>query len=149
MYCNKCGGSLEDGVAFCPYCGNKVTTNANMESDINNMNNQGSYDTNYYNQNNGYAPNNAYAPNNFNSYQNVPNNIPEYYQPIGMWGYFLYEILFSIPIVGFILEIIFAITAKNKNLKNFAIALLIMQIIFWIVIIILFASGINIFRGMF
>ena len=47
-------------------------------------------------------------------------NIPEEYRPISMWGYFGYEILFSIPIVGFICLIIFAIGAKNVNKKNFA-----------------------------
>ena len=46
--------------------------------------------------------------------------IPEEYRPISMWGYFGYEILFSIPIVGFICHIIFAIGAKNVNKKNFA-----------------------------
>ena len=43
------------------------------------------------------------------------------YKPISMWGYFGYEILFSIPIVGFILLLVFAFGGtSNKNLKNFA-----------------------------
>ena len=43
------------------------------------------------------------------------------YKPISMWGYFGYEILFSIPVVGFILLIIFSVGGtSNKNLKNFA-----------------------------
>ena len=48
------------------------------------------------------------------------NMIPEEYRPISMWGYFGYEILFSIPIVGFICLIVFALGAKNVNKKNFA-----------------------------
>ena len=48
------------------------------------------------------------------------NSIPEEYKPISMWGYFGYEILFSIPVLGFIILIVNALTAKNKNLKNFA-----------------------------
>lgn len=47
-------------------------------------------------------------------------SIPEEYTPISMWGYFGYELLFSIPCVGFIFLIVFAISAKNVNLKNFA-----------------------------
>ena len=47
-------------------------------------------------------------------------SIPPEYAPISMWGYFGYELLFSIPCVGFILLIVFAISAKNVNLKNFA-----------------------------
>ena len=46
--------------------------------------------------------------------------IPKEYQPISMGGYLGYQILFSIPVVGFICLIIFAIGAKNVNKKNFA-----------------------------
>lgn len=43
------------------------------------------------------------------------------YKPISMWGYFGYELLFSIPVIGFILLIIFSLGGTpNKNLKNFA-----------------------------
>ncbi len=48
------------------------------------------------------------------------NNIPSEYKPISMWGYFGYEILFSLPIVGFICLIIMSFVPSNKNLKNFA-----------------------------
>lgn len=48
-------------------------------------------------------------------------NVPEEYRPISMWGYFGYEILFSIPCVGFILLLVFSFGgAKNVNLRNFA-----------------------------
>ena len=36
------------------------------------------------------------------------NNIPAEYKPISMWGYFGYEILFSIPLIGLICLIVFA-----------------------------------------
>lgn len=43
------------------------------------------------------------------------------YTPISMWGYFGYQILFSIPVVGFILLIVFSFGGTaNKNLRNFA-----------------------------
>ena len=48
-------------------------------------------------------------------------NLPEEYRPISMWGYFGYQILFSIPCVGFIALLILAFGGtKNVNLKNFA-----------------------------
>ena len=48
-------------------------------------------------------------------------NLPEEYKPISMWGYFGYQLLFSIPCIGFILLCVFAFGgAKNVNLKNFA-----------------------------
>ena len=42
------------------------------------------------------------------------------YTPISMWGYFGYEILFAIPIVGLILAIVWSFGAHNINLRNFA-----------------------------
>ncbi len=65
--------------------------------------------------------------------------IPEEYQPITMWGYFGYEILFNIPIIGWIFVIIFALTADNINLRNFArswFCVMILQIIFFLVMFI-------------
>ncbi len=60
--------------------------------------------------------------------------IPESYRPISMWGYFGYEILFMIPLIGWIIVIIFALTAENVNLRNFArsqFCLLIINVMLW------------------
>ena len=50
----------------------------------------------------------------------VEATIPDEYRPIGMWGYFGYEILFAIPVIGWIFCIGFAFMAKNRNLRNFS-----------------------------
>ena len=43
------------------------------------------------------------------------------YTPIGMWGYFGYQLLFAIPIVGFILILVFSFGGtRNINLRNYA-----------------------------
>ena len=43
------------------------------------------------------------------------------YKPISMWGYFGYELLFSIPIVGLVLLLVFSFgETQNLNLRNFA-----------------------------
>ena len=48
-------------------------------------------------------------------------NIPEEYKPITMWGYFGYEILFSIPCIGLVILLVFSFGGtKNINLRNFA-----------------------------
>ncbi|MBR4573334.1 MAG: hypothetical protein IKO16_00335 [Lachnospiraceae bacterium] len=47
-------------------------------------------------------------------------NVPSEYTPISMWGYFGYELLFSIPCIGLIFLIVYAVSAKNVNLRNFA-----------------------------
>ncbi len=52
---------------------------------------------------------------------NEKNNIPMEYQPISMWGYFGYEILFAIPFVGWIFLLVFAFGGtRNINVRNFA-----------------------------
>lgn len=64
-------------------------------------------------------------------------SIPEDYEPIGMWGYFGYQILFGIPLVGWILCISFALMAHNHNLRNFArsqFCVLLIQIILFVVL---------------
>ena len=65
--------------------------------------------------------------------------VPKEYEPISMWGYFGYEILFSIPIVGFICLIVFALGAKNVNKKNFARSYFCYTIIVCVVAIVIFA----------
>ncbi|MBR0038801.1 MAG: hypothetical protein IJP71_02215 [Lachnospiraceae bacterium] len=60
-------------------------------------------------------------PQQTNTGKNTSNAISSEYKPISMWGYFGYEILFSIPIIGFICIIIFSVGGTgNINLKNFA-----------------------------
>ena len=55
------------------------------------------------------------------SFQTTTVNIPEEYKPISMWGYFGYELLFSIPCIGFIILLVFAFGGnRNINVKNFA-----------------------------
>lgn len=68
--------------------------------------------------------------------------VPSEYKPISMWGYFGYEILFAIPIVGFILLIIFSFVPKNKNLKNFARSYFCFMIVLLIIGVVLITSGI-------
>jgi hypothetical protein len=73
---------------------------------------------------------------------NVVSGIPAEYQPISMWGYFGYEILFSIPCIGFILLCVFAFGGtQNKNLKNFARSYFCFLIIVLILIGLLIAGG--------
>ena len=65
--------------------------------------------------------------------------LPKEYEPISMWGYFGYEILFSIPIVGFICLVIFALGSKNVNKKNFARSYFCYTIICLVIFAIVFA----------
>ncbi len=69
-------------------------------------------------------------------------SIPAEYEPIGMWGYFGYQFLFSIPLVGWILCISFAIMAQNHNLRNFARSQFCYIIIYIIIICVLAGLGV-------
>ena len=76
------------------------------------------------------------------------SNIPEEYKPISMWGYFGYEILFSIPCVGLILLLVYAFGGtKNVNLKNFARSyfcfLIIVAVIMFILVSVAGVAGIS------
>lgn len=67
--------------------------------------------------------------------------IPEEYKPISMWGYFGYELLFSIPCIGLIVLIVLAVSAKNVNVKNFARSYFCFLIILGILVGIAVATG--------
>lgn len=75
------------------------------------------------------------------TFQTTTVNIPEEYRPISMWGYFGYELLFSIPCIGFIILCVFALGGtRNINLKNFArsyFCLLIIGLILGLIIFLL------------
>ena len=85
---------------------------------------------------------NNYNNEDYNGYDEYDYyDVPEEYRPISMWGYFGYEILFSIPVIGFILLIVFSFTARNQNLKNFARSYFCIDIIIIVLVAILVATG--------
>lgn len=83
------------------------------------------------------------------------NNIPEKYRPISMWGYFGYQVLFSIPVVGFIFLVVYALGGtKNINKRNFARSYFCYFLILIVIMAVLVATGlvgqvIDMFRGMY
>ena len=67
--------------------------------------------------------------------------LPEKYRPLGMWAYFGYTILFSIPLLGFIFLIIYSFSDKNINRRNFArsyFCVFILMVIIYVICMILF-----------
>lgn len=47
-------------------------------------------------------------------------NIPSKYRPLSAWAYVGYQLLFSIPVIGIILLIVFAFDNDNINRRNYA-----------------------------
>ncbi len=58
--------------------------------------------------------------------------VPEENRPLSPWAYFGYSVLFAIPVIGWILLIVFSLAPKNVNLKNFTRS-------YWLWIIVLLA----------
>lgn len=70
--------------------------------------------------------------------------LPEEYKPISAWGYVGYQILYAIPLIGFIILIVKAVGAPNINVRNharsyFCIMLLsiIISVIFFVIAMVL------------
>lgn len=116
MFCEKCGAENLENSMFCQECG---------------------------------APLENIPPNNTWTNERRPAQIrymtpeiPEEYKPIGMWGYLGYQILFAIPIVGFIMLLVFSLGGTtNVNLKNFARSYFCMTIIVLVLALILVMIG--------
>lgn len=70
-------------------------------------------------------------------------NIPNEYKPISAWGYFGYNILFNIPLIGFIMLIIYSFDNSNINRKNYARSYFCIYALIIIVLIILLACGVT------
>lgn len=52
--------------------------------------------------------------------QKYPENIPSEYRPMSAWGYVGYNLLFSIPLVGFIMMVVFAFDDAYIARRNYA-----------------------------
>lgn len=151
MNCNKCGAEIQPGAKFCRACGSPVETydsyaaddyatvgayGQNSYQDQYSQQSQNSYQSQYsqqdqysqqqYSQQDQFSQQSYVMPQQPPQKNVKPNKMDfEYagysYKPISAWGYFGYSLLFSIPLVGFILLIVFSVGGtKNINLRNFA-----------------------------
>lgn len=136
MFCPKCGTEVSDDKAFCPECGNPLKSQAQQNSGAQQA--AGAQQASEGQQAAG-AQNGA-RPHPQVQFQSDTVVLPDEYKPISMWGYFGYEILFSIPIVGFIVLIVLSINGKNQNVKNFARSYFCFTIIVLILLVILLVS---------
>jgi len=75
------------------------------------------------------------------NYDNVPSNL----RPISAWGYVGYQLLFSIPLVGFILLIVFSFDDSNINRRNFARSYFVVFLLGIILAVVLGILGVSLF----
>ncbi|MBO4322377.1 MAG: hypothetical protein J5919_05185 [Clostridia bacterium] len=71
----------------------------------------------------------------------MSNYTNEQLKPLSPWAYFGLQILFSIPILGFIFLIVFSISSANINRRNFARSYWCVLVIVLIVVAIVAALG--------
>jgi hypothetical protein len=96
MLCKNCNAIISEGEKFCSNCGAPVI-----------------------------AEETAAAPAPVENIASAParpftvEDLPEEYRPLSPWAYFGLQILYSIPIVGFIFLIIFSFKRSNINRRNF------------------------------
>lgn len=145
MFCPKCGTEVSDDKAFCPECGNPLKSQAQQASG--GQQTAGAQQASGGQQTAGAQQSwqatgaqNGARPHPQVQFQSDTVVLPDEYKPISMWGYFGYEILFSIPIVGFIVLIVLSINGKNQNVKNFARSYFCFTIIVLILLVILLVS---------
>ena len=154
MKCAKCGAECADGAHFCLTCGNDLFLQAQQVA--------GAQEQVRAEQ---AAP--AEAPKTEQQYQQgypyqppviqqtivqekpirSVDDLPKRYRPISMWGYFGIELLFSIPVGGFIFMLVWSFGGtRNINKRNFARSYFCGFIIILLLAIIVFLLGI-IFGG--
>ena len=71
--------------------------------------------------------------------------LPMKYRPLSAWAYFGYTIVFQLPLIGFILLVIFALDSSNINRRSFARSYFcgLLIVIILVAVIILAAGGLS------
>lgn len=136
MNCPNCGAPVSAGHKFCMSCGSAVNTlTKSVEQN------------NSYSQANSYAQSKAY-PDPYPSSTSVyvgnvitEDTLPERYRPLSPWAYFGYDLLYAIPLIGFIFLLIHAFSDSNINRRNFARSFFCAFLIAVIIVIVLAATG--------
>ena len=69
------------------------------------------------------------------------HNLPEQYRPLFPWAYFGLQILFCVPIVGFVFLIVFSFSRGNINRRNFARSYFCVYAIVGVILLICLLTG--------
>ena len=152
MFCTNCGKEIEG--RFCDYCGSdngdvllkrevkeKKAENTQLSGELFTPKQKEALQ-NWGRMRAQSEGNDISKPSVSSASPNKKIEIAEEYEPISIWGYFGYDLLFSIPIIGWIINVVFAFgLASNVNLKNYARSKFCVLIVY-IVLFCLFFGGI-------
>lgn len=70
-------------------------------------------------------------------------NLPPELEPLSAWAYVGYSILYSIPVIGLIFLIVFSISDKNINRRNFSRSYFLIAILAIVIIAALTVTGLG------
>ena len=142
MYCTKCGAPIQQDGKFCAYCGARVVdrnsiyskkSDTEIEQQYNHL-----YGTHFRDNINDYKAKvdqdettedemtedemteDEMTEDEMTEDEMTEDDIPDQYRPLGAWTYFGLNVLFSIPIIGFIFLLICSFSDQNINRRNFA-----------------------------
>lgn len=75
----------------------------------------------------------------------TPKDLPPEYRPLSPWSYFWLQVLYAVPVVGFIFLIIFSFKKDNIHRRNFTrsywCSLILAAIVFAVILIISMVTG--------
>lgn len=74
-------------------------------------------------------------------------SLPEKYRPMGAWSYFLYNILYCIPLIGLVCMIIFALSDNNIARRSHARSYFCFYIVIAVLFIIIVIAGGGLLAG--
>ncbi|MDR0916393.1 MAG: zinc ribbon domain-containing protein [Oscillospiraceae bacterium] len=132
-FCTECGTNVPEGIRFCTECGKEMTPSAQPEQVVAATSTIPERQTPPPVQPTPPRPQTAYQPPTQPVYAAQGGNPPpkgSKYAVMGTLAYIGHCILFGIPIVGFVLAIIWSFSSKiNHNRRNLARAVLILTVI--------------------
>ena len=121
MFCSNCGKTLKPEAKFCDRCGHPVRIPPESNEDASLPPQQTIVPTPEPEPEPVFEPEPEPVHEDVPAFEAEPEPVvPEENRPLGPWAYFGYGLLFAIPVIGFILLIIFSFAGKNVNRKNFA-----------------------------
>lgn len=144
--CNSCGAAITDNAKFCSECGAPVIPNEEASQKIN-AEKKPVYEVmpalisnSSDSKQDAGTQQNEKTQEQYNPYITPPPPDSRY-ATIGLWSYVGMMILFALPLVGFILAIVWAFEESNLNRRNYARAALVItaiKIVISIILIIIF-----------
>lgn len=66
---------------------------------------------------------------------------PEEYRPLSPWAYFGYSVLFTVPLIGLIVNLVLCFSNTNINRRNFARAFWCIYVVVVIAVVLVIAFG--------